>query len=120
MVIVVDEPEPVGQWPTKFDASVVDQILDAKEFLAQDEREQRRLVQNEGVRLQDLGARAAREDAANRAAVESLSHLNRMAEAMAAVATETLNESKRTKWLLRIATATLIVSVVAVIIALVR
>ena len=72
------------------------------------------------MRLQDLGARAAREDAANRAAVESLSHLNRMAEAMAAVATETLNESKRTKWLLRIATATLIVSVVAVIIALVR
>ena len=108
------------QWPRKFDASVVDQILDAKEFLARDEREQRQFIQNEGMRLQDLGARAAREDAANRAAVDGLSHLNRMADAMVTVATEALNESKRTKWLLRIATATLIVSVMAVVIALVR
>jgi hypothetical protein len=43
-----------------------------------------------------------------------------MADAMMTVATETFKESKRTKWLLRIATATLLVSIIAVIVTLLR
>jgi hypothetical protein len=54
-----DDPEKSPKWPTKFDASVVDQILEAQNFLVQDEREQRRFIQNEGFRLKNLGEQTA-------------------------------------------------------------